>query len=465
MTTHTKKVWLVFAVLLISALMFGCGLSVNLTEYTDAMAEAIYTGSSEKLSAFSKNAVTDVDKQRNEAIDDIGGKLLHFIGISQPDKEAQNAMNQWVQKAIASVRVEPCIPGDDGAMTLVVHPLDILDIFGEKFHDYYANFAWKNNQSYYKDLSDSEFESTYLKGAIKILNRSLLSADTSNTSRLTISLTKDSDGRFMLEDESIEAMLTGAFYGYDNIMDDPLPQLVRQEYSGYGDYVQGLMDCMYLCDPYLYSDVTDISVDDAYEMYWNGLNSEAYVFLDYLGIEEVSDDLMDEIAYMLSYVYDYSEYYVTEGYDGDVSVTIYPMNIYLDTYDEVVAYTADFAKRNENYEFSEYTDEEFLEEYIYAIIDIFYDGIDDMTYADPVTLTVHVDVDSDGQMSISDDDFNYIDYYIINYELDEIQDADEPMESKSEDDEEPQDGGSSKSFDSFFNNHPETETMDFSDVI
>lgn len=456
MIIHRKKACIVFAALMITACLFGCGMSVNLADYTDAMVDAIYTGSSEELSAFSKIAVTDVDEQRSAVIDDISITMLHFIGIAQPDKDAKNTMKQWVKKAIATVRVEPCIPGDDDTMTLVVHPLDVLDIFGENFHDYYASFAVKNSQSNYKDLSDTQFQSTYLKGAIKVLNKTLLSADTSNMARLTISLTKGNDGRYRFEDESIETLLTGAFYGYKNILDDPWPELVRQEYSGFGDYVQGLMDCIYLCDPYLYSEVTDLSEDDGYEIYWNGLLSEAYTFLDQFGIADVSDDLLDEIAYMLSYVYDYSDYYVNEEYGGDVSVTIYPMNIYLDTRDEVIAYMADFARRNENGEFSRYTEDEYLEEFIYPILEIFYDGLEDMTYADPVTFTVHVDIDSDGQMSISDDDFNTIDYYIINYDFDALYGTNIPAMKKDE----RYNDSDHRDFGSFFHNSPDSETVE-----
>lgn len=456
-----------FLLLLASA---GCAPSVNLTHYTDAMATSIFTGSSEDLSKYEKKAVTDVSEQRNAVIEDISRHFLTYIGLTEPDTESITSMKQWVTKALTYVRMEPCTPGDDGTMTLIIHPVDVLKSFGEKFESYYESFSEKNDNSYYKDITDISFQNTYMKGVMKILNKSLLAADATDTVRLNISLTTNDKGLYMLDDETIRDMLTSAFSGYDTILDEPWPQMVRRTHEGFDVYVQALMDCMYLCDPTAYSEITGYDEDECYDIYWDGLYAEANVFLDYLGVDEASEDLMDEIAYMLSYTYDYSDYYVTEANDGDVDVTIYPMNIYIDSYKDVQAFVDEFNQRNENYEFSDYTDDEYMNAYVMPIIDIFYDYIYDMTYADPVTVTVHVDIDSDGNMSISEDDFNLIDYYIINYDFESVPaDLDTPNDTgepdtapvTESDDSSDADGPETKSFDfdSFF--HKPEETVDF----
>lgn len=486
MKVRQRHLFMIIAAFLLLLAAAGCSPSVNLTHYTDAIAASVYTGSSEDLSKYEKKAVTDISKQRNAVIEDISRHFLSYIGLTEPDTESVTAMKQWVSKALTYVRLDPCIPGDDGTMTLMIHPVDVIKVFGEKFESYYESFSEKNNNSYYKDITDISFQSTYMKGAMKILNKALLAADSTNTVRLNITLATDHRGLYMLEDETIEEMLTSAFAGYETILDEPWPKMVRRTHDGFDVYVQSLMDCMYLCDPTGYSEITGYDEDDCYDIYWDGLYAEANVFLDYLGVDEVSEDLMDEIAYMLSYAYDYSDYYVTEGSDGDVDVTIYPMNIYIDSYKDVQAFVSEFNERNENYEFSDYTDDEYMDAYVMPIIDIFYDYIYDMSYAAPVTVTVHVDIDSDGNMSISEDDFNRIDYYIINYDFEAAKtapeapaDSDDPNDTDDTDaapvagdtdsDAETESGSSDtdtpkpKPFNSFF--HDSTETVNFGDDV
>ena len=461
-----------FLLLIASA---SCAPSVKLTHYTDALAASIFTGSSEDLSKYEKKAVTDVSEQKNAVIEDISLHFLTYIGLDEPDTESVTSMKQWVSKALTYVRLEPCTAGDDGTVTLIIHPVDVIKIFGEKFESYYESFSVKNDNSYYKDITDISFQNTYMKGVMKILNKSLLAADATNTVRLNISLTTNDKGLYMLEDGTIEDMLTSAFAGYDIILDEPWPKMARRTHDGFDVYVQALMDCMYLCDPTSYSEITGYDTDDCYDIYWDGLYAEANAFLEYLGVDAVSEDLMDEIAYMLSYAYDYSNYSVTEGSNGAVDVTIYPMNIYIDSYTDVRAFVDEFNERNENYEFSDYTDDEYMNAYVMPIIDIFYDYIYDMSYADPVTVTVHVDIDDDGNMSISEDDFNLIDYYIINYDFDTVpEEPDVPKETgdpedtdKPEDADEPKDAGDQGAttfdFDSFF--HKPAETVDFGDDV
>ncbi|MGN0435823.1 MAG: hypothetical protein ACI4D8_04240, partial [Wujia sp.] len=111
-------------------------------------------------------------------------------------------------------------------------------------------------------------------------------------------------------------------------------------------------------------------------------------------------------------IYSKVNYSVSKGYkDGDnykVDVTVYPINLISQTKDEVISYVESFNQRVAAGDFNDYTMEEYEAVFSTGMVDILNEGCLNMTYADPVTITVTI-IENGNTYYISDEDFLAID--------------------------------------------------------
>ena len=77
-------------------------------------------------------------------------------------------------------------------------------------------------------------------------------------------------------------------------------------------------------------------------------------------------------------------------------------------------------ERNNNYEFEEFSDEEFTREYLEPLLTILEEHKDHLTFREPITVTVKVAPDEDGRYTISNEEVTQLYNTIINYTIDSI---------------------------------------------
>lgn len=186
-------------------------------------------------------------------------------------------------------------------------------------------------------------------------------------------------------------------------------------------YIKGMLDAMYKGDFARHVTDTQTSKDEVEEIYLEGIDIESQVLLDFLGLtkEDLPDDVYNEVMELMKDIYSYSKYEVKEAdKDGYVDIVITPIDIYNDVYEEIMNFGTEFAERNNNYEFSDYTDEEYIHAFMDPVIEIFRKHLDPIAYSDPVTITVHVVPDSNNVYGITDEKQQEIDMTLINYTLD-----------------------------------------------
>ena len=185
----------------------------------------------------------------------------------------------------------------------------------------------------------------------------------------------------------------------------------------YQEYVKDLITINYLgaTDDYLKS--TGANKKDAEELYEENIDVLTDNIIDFYGIKLAGNtEIREQFEDISKEIYEKVNYKVSKPYEEDGSykldVTIYPINLFPQVADEVTAYVDGFNERVSKGEFNDYTTDEYQAEFCTGLIEILGNGADNMTYADPVTVTVTIIEEAD-TFFISDEDFLAIDTAMI----------------------------------------------------
>lgn len=192
------------------------------------------------------------------------------------------------------------------------------------------------------------------------------------------------------------------------------------------DLVQGNLDEIYLGqynEEFL--ELTNTTEAEAEQYYLDGLNLEAQYFAQYFLIENLTDEIKAEIVELYKDIYSHSKYEVGEAakIDDDtygVPVTVYPMDIIQNVFDEVSAALDEYNAGFSDEEYNEIiSDEDAYAAYdagwAEIVIGMVRDAVPGIGYLDPVDMVVQVQLGDDEYWSIADNDFSEVDATMIYY--------------------------------------------------
>ena len=187
--------------------------------------------------------------------------------------------------------------------------------------------------------------------------------------------------------------------------------------------VQGNMDELYLGKyDEAYLELVDSTAEESEQNYLGGLEYEAEYFAQYFNVENLTDEIKAEIVELYKEIYSHSKYEVGEASKVDettygVKVTIYPLDVIQKVLEE-----SDAAIEELNAQFTEeqLATEEGYAEYDAAwarmFISLCREKLSDAGYLEPEEIVVQVVQDpADGLWTISENDFQRVDSYIIAY--------------------------------------------------
>ena len=187
-------------------------------------------------------------------------------------------------------------------------------------------------------------------------------------------------------------------------------------------YIKGMLDATYKGEFKDYAQATNSSVEAIEPDYNDFIRHEADIFLRFSGLTDddvIPDDLDSALTDAIKSIYSQVRYTVKESDpDGNVAIDIEPLDIYNEVYPEFLQFNQEFRARNNNYEFQDYTDEEFTREYLSPLIQILTDHEDNLTYREPTTVTVHVAPDDSGRYTITDEEVTSIYNAMVYYSID-----------------------------------------------
>ena len=170
-------------------------------------------------------------------------------------------------------------------------------------------------------------------------------------------------------------------------------------------YVQSALDACYKGEFEVYMDFTNSTEEEAKELYESGLDAN----MEASGINDinVSQDLKDQYRQLFAGLLGISKYTVGEAKeDGEgftVEVSVEPFIMFDTLQDDLIAALS-------NSGLSEDATEDEINAFVYQqMYDLMSAKLNDPTYGDPQTVTVHIQPDEDGIQTINEDDLVQID--------------------------------------------------------
>ena len=170
-------------------------------------------------------------------------------------------------------------------------------------------------------------------------------------------------------------------------------------------YVNGVLNNIYLGDSTGYMELVEITAEEAKEEYEQGISVEADFFLQYYGLDSVSDDVYQQIVDMYKQIYSKSKFEVKEavknGDDYNVEVVVSPIDVIVNS-EEAISTAVDDFVANANPD--DYTDEQVLnDDLAKLVIKVINDNMANLGYQAEKSIIVKVEKDAQGYYGISDD--------------------------------------------------------------
>lgn len=185
----------------------------------------------------------------------------------------------------------------------------------------------------------------------------------------------------------------------------------------YSDYIKSLIAINYLGAKDDYIKATGANKEDAEALYRENMEHLADNILAYYGVT-ISDasGAKEGFVTLAKNVYSKINYKVDkakkQGDSYTVDVTIYPINLFNQTREQVVSYVDRFNRGISQGDYNDYTLEEYETEFSEGLLEILNEGCSNMTYGEPVVVTVTI-IEEDNLYYISDEDFLAIDAAMI----------------------------------------------------
>lgn len=186
----------------------------------------------------------------------------------------------------------------------------------------------------------------------------------------------------------------------------------------YQDYVKSLININYIGPNSDALSDTGISKSDAVAMYDANMEYFADNILNYyrVKVDDVTTDIRSEYVKLAKSIYNKSNYSVSPAYKRGnvylVDVTVYPINIFAQAHDDVLAYICDFNAKVQAGEYNSYTLEQYETEFSIGLLNLLDDACLNMTYSEPITLSVEI-IEDGKTFYITEADFRRIDAAMI----------------------------------------------------
>ncbi|MGN0395657.1 MAG: hypothetical protein ACI4EF_09845 [Coprococcus sp.] len=180
---------------------------------------------------------------------------------------------------------------------------------------------------------------------------------------------------------------------------------IHKKKTAYQTYIQNLLDVNYKGDFDDYINESGGKESDAVNMYEDCITYLANQLITHYSLDNAKSVTINDTYKKLAVdIYSKTKYEVSEAYKKGseyyVDVTVYPLNILNQAYDEVFQYIDTFNKNVSEGKYNNYTKEDYEEVFAQGIADILSSKTSNMEYAEPITVSVKM---------IDDGEYYYID--------------------------------------------------------
>lgn len=185
----------------------------------------------------------------------------------------------------------------------------------------------------------------------------------------------------------------------------------------YQSYMQNLLDVNYKGIYTNYIEENAGQESDAKNMHQDCVNQLAEQLISHYSLDNAqSVKIKERFLEIAELIYSQTNYSVSESYhegnDYYVDVTIYPVNVLNQSYDDIIAYIDQFNADVDAGVYNNYTMEKYEETFSLGLADILEEKANNMEYLDPVTIKVAI-IDDGKYYSIAMEDLINLDSQMI----------------------------------------------------
>lgn len=175
---------------------------------------------------------------------------------------------------------------------------------------------------------------------------------------------------------------------------------LHRKKTTYQTYMQNILDVNYKGSFDGYVDDNDGSKDDAQAMYDDTIDYLSDQLINHYSLANAdSDEVKSIFNETAKTIYSRAKYEVSQAYkNGDdyyVDVTVYPMDILNQSFDDVFAYIEDSNKKIAAGDFNNTEKEDYEAQFAQGVADIIQDKSSSMEYRSPVVVSVKITDDGD----------------------------------------------------------------------
>lgn len=211
----------------------------------------------------------------------------------------------------------------------------------------------------------------------------------------------------------------------------------QKKQTAYQQYIQNLLDVNYKGIFTSYVNDNGGTETDATNMYEDCMSHLSEQLITHYNLNtNKSVDVNTTFRAVARDIYSASKYEVSEAYkeNGDyyVDVTVYPIDILEQSYDDIMSYIETFNNDIANGVYNDYTEEEYGNTFALGIADILSEQSKNMSYKDPVVIKALIEDDGE-YYSISKESLAEIDNSMIALE-EAVNDTDSESDTDIEND-------------------------------
>lgn len=184
------------------------------------------------------------------------------------------------------------------------------------------------------------------------------------------------------------------------LMMTSLTGCLHRKKTVYQTYMQNVLDVDYKGEFDGYVKDNEGSEDEASVMYNNSIDYLSSQLINHYSLNNAeSDDVVTIFEDTAKVIYSNAKYEVSQAYksgsDYYVDVTVYPMNILNQAFDDVFSYIDEYNKKITAGDFNNTTKEDYEKEFAQGISDILKDKSSSMEYLSPIVVSAKIIDDGD----------------------------------------------------------------------
>lgn len=180
-------------------------------------------------------------------------------------------------------------------------------------------------------------------------------------------------------------------------------------------YVSALTEALYKGDYSAYAQFTGISTAEVSQYRDQWLSNTADNFITIMGSGNPSDEMRSRITDLLKKIYANAKYEIKNEENGNVQMTIWPIDLIIKNYASLEVYVTDFNEKNDAFSFASMSEEEFYDTYLEGIVTILESHLAELSYAEPVRINITICKDENGLYTIDSETLTDIQENIIKW--------------------------------------------------